>query len=80
MVVNGESHGFSSPVTGWLLQQERLSNPGGVRWSPHPLPISPTYHSSLESCTSAKLHCCTCAQTDSKSLTHSLNATVVLSV
>ncbi len=27
--------------SGWLFQQERLSNPGGLRWSPHLMPI---YH------------------------------------
>ncbi len=52
---HSSGHSFSNPVAGWLLQQTQLSNPGGLKWSPHLLPISPTHHSDLESCTSAKL-------------------------
>ncbi len=46
---HSSGHSLSSLVTGWLLQQERLSNPSGLRWSPHLLPISHTHHSNLES-------------------------------
>ncbi len=48
-ITHSSGYGLSSPVTVWLLQQERLSNPGGLRWSPHLLPISHTHHSNLES-------------------------------
>ncbi len=56
------------PITGWLLRQQRLSNPGGVRWSPHLLPVYPTHHSDSKSCTSAKLLRCIGDHSDSKSL------------
>ncbi len=45
---HSSGHSLSSPVTGWLLQREWLSNPGGLRWSPHLLPISRTQHTSFE--------------------------------
>ncbi len=46
---HSSGHSLNSPVSGWLLQQEQLSNPGGLRWSPHLLPISPRHHFDLVS-------------------------------
>ncbi len=37
-------HSLSSYISGWLLQQERLSNPGGLRGSPHLVLIFHTSH------------------------------------
>ena len=41
---NGSGHSRSSYVSVWLLQQERLSNSGGLRWWPHLVPIVHTSH------------------------------------
>ena len=41
---HSSGHGLSSYVSDWLLQQERQSNPGGLKWSPHFVPIVHTSH------------------------------------
>ncbi len=42
--VTRSHHTPHSLVTAWLLQQEWLTNPSSLRWSPHLVPISHTSH------------------------------------
>ncbi len=83
--IHSSGHGLSSYVSGWLLQQERLSNPGGLRWSPQLVPIAHTSHQSrlviveqsqsLCICAKLQLRHCTYApslQSDSKCMQLSL--------